>query len=76
MAWLECIEGGDKGLRVELVQDVYVLGRASDCDVQLTDVKTSRWHCRVVKEVATGIARRICGVRTCMPSKTWVVRTG
>ncbi len=48
MAWLVCSRGSDKGLQVELVKESYTMGRAPDCDLQIVDQRSSRYHCKLV----------------------------
>jgi pSer/pThr/pTyr-binding forkhead associated (FHA) protein len=48
MPWLVCTRGADKGLTVELTKDVYTMGRAPDCDIQIVDQRSSRYHCKLV----------------------------
>jgi pSer/pThr/pTyr-binding forkhead associated (FHA) protein len=48
MAWLICTRGADKGLQIELTKEVYTMGRAPDCDMQIVDQRASRYHCKLV----------------------------
>ena len=61
MAWLICTAGDIKGVCVEMIEEKYILGRAKDCDIQLTDIKSSRWHCQVGQESSSGIATDLIG---------------
>lgn len=48
MPWLICTRGSDKGLQVELTKESYTMGRAPDCDIQIVDQRSSRYHCKLV----------------------------
>jgi hypothetical protein len=46
-AWVEVVEGRDRGARLELCDGEYTLGRARDADLRLDDASLSRHHALV-----------------------------
>ena len=50
---VQVVEGPDAGLRVELPEGSWTIGRAPECDVRLTDALVSKRHARL--DVARGI---------------------
>lgn len=53
VALLRVVAGPDAGIEVPLPMGASAIGRAPDCDVQLTDPLVSKWHARV--EVRDGV---------------------
>ena len=55
---LHVLDGPDRGQVWRLSPGTYLLGRAADCDLPLTDPEVSRWHCLVaVASHAPGLTR-------------------
>ena len=49
MTKLVCTYGVDTGLKHNIHGAGCLVGRANDCDVQVRDAATSRYHCRIAK---------------------------
>jgi pSer/pThr/pTyr-binding forkhead associated (FHA) protein len=47
MPWLVCTDGPDRGIQLELTEQVVTIGRSPDNVVRLTDEKASRFHCHL-----------------------------
>ena len=48
MPWVVCTAGPDKGIQLELTEQVVTMGRSPDNAVRLTEEKASRFHCHLV----------------------------
>ncbi len=47
MAWLVCVKGPDRGLQLEVSDQVVTIGRSPDNTVRVSEEKASRHHCQL-----------------------------